>query len=158
MSEKHLRLQEYNKPLRVANLMIGDLVNTPEGDLRVRSICQDGTILCGDTTTPSEWQKFIESEIKPIYLDVDILSNNGFEFKDEIICVYKDVGSRIILERDFVPDATEFWHWNALPRSVKDNEINANNRGVHITAIMYVHELQHILHLAGGKPRCFTEY
>ena len=160
MAEKSLCLKENNKPFRVANLMIGDWVNTPIGELRVRSICQDGTIFCGDTTTPSEWKKFIESEIKPIYLDVDILNNNDFEFKDEIICVYKDLGSKksIILERDFFPDGTEFWHWNVLPWNVKDEEINAGNRGVHITAIMYVHELQHIMHLASGKPRCFTDY
>ena len=76
--DNQLDLKKERTPMRVTDLMIGDWIHTPKGSMKIRAISQDGTVLCGSTTSPSDWKKFTEYEICPTTLDLGILKYNGF--------------------------------------------------------------------------------
>ena len=144
-----MRLQnEMDRSLSVLDLMIGDWIGTPKGALLVRAISQDGTVLCGDSPSPSEWQKFTEYEIYPIALMWKTLIDNGFDedYKDDPLCSschYKSNGFRVNVS--FLNDLSSE---NCRVCISKDDTQN-NSILIAPYSINYVHELLHLFRLFG---------
>ena len=141
-------------PLRVTELMIGDWINTPNGELKIRAIKQNGTVCCGMSTSPSEWQEFTEYEISSIALHYDILINNGFVDRSndpiKALCELDDNDNNlkvIMDDQSFGKDCS--WQCTVFSTGDPDNMIPI----IKLSGISLVHELQHILHLAGVTVR-----
>lgn len=139
-----------NQPLRVTELMIGDWIHTPKGELKIRAINQNGTVRCGMTTSPSKWEEFTEYEISSIALHWEILINNGFVDRSSdpfnVSCELEDKENNLkvlIVDLNYGMDCS--WECTVYSTLDPDNIIPT----VKLRGISRVHELQHILRLTG---------
>ena len=140
--------------MRVTELMIDDWVNTPKGDMKVRSICLDGTVFCGLTATPSEWEKFTEYEISPIFLYWDTLMYNGFidQSKPPIdSCLLRDSERNLTVELQSMGGESFDCTVRLEKMPTKNDNHGKSISVVRLSGIKYIHELQHILHITGIK-------
>lgn len=138
------------QPLRVTELMIGDWIHTPKGEMKIRAISQNGTVRCGMSTSPSEWEEFTEYEISPIALSWDTLMNNGFVDRSSdpayASCELEDPENNLKVRlEDLSFGMACSWFCMVLSTCDSDNMIPQ----IKLKGVSHVHELQHILHLAG---------
>ncbi len=148
--DKGLNLDKERNPMRVTDLMIGDWIQTPKGSMKIRAISQDGTVLCGSTTSPSDWEKFTEYEIRPTTIDLDTLERNGFVdcSTDPVFCKRELEDRENSLKIHLQDYPGDDWDWLCTVYLTRNPE---NPIPIIQLRISCMHELQHILQLVGFK-------
>lgn len=129
--------------MTVKDLMIGDFVLTPIGKIaKVSEISSIDNEIGVFFTTPADEDVFDITEIKPIPLTREILKKNDFE------------GDRI-MEYRFEEDGETYnlYLKEMYNRDGEQDSWGTSIGGVLPSVVMYVHELQHILRLAGLKEK-----
>lgn len=129
--------------MTVKDLMIGDIVLTPiEKTAKVSEISSIDNEIGAFFTTPADEDVFDITEIKPIPLTREILKKNDFE------------GDRI-MEYRFEEDGETYnlYLKEMYNRDGEQDSWGTSIGGVLPSVVMYVHELQHILRLAGLKEK-----
>mgnify|MGYP006988890732 FL=1 len=140
-----INLDKESNPFRVDNLMIGDWIETPNGEMKVREISQNGTVYCGYSTSPSKWEKFTEYEIAPIPIHINHLKDNGFRETENAglpplsAFEFKTSKKTVIISEIPSRDSTS---WRCTVKL-----INTLSEETTIVSLVtdYLHELQHIL-------------